>query len=212
MNERNHFERLLRANFGPVGELSAPQVERLWAHYELLGRWNRVLNLTSIRTLEEAIRRHYCESLFMGLHLPPEPVSVLDIGSGAGFPGVPVGILRPDCRVALAESHRRKAVFLREATRNLGNVSVCAQRAETVEGPFDWVVARAVRWRQVLPLATRLGRVVALLLGRADVAAVQSASGIRWRDPIPVPWSTQGFLLIGSGCSTWNIPAKEAHF
>ena len=97
--------------------------------------------------------RHYCESLFVAIHLPEEPVSVLDVGPGAGFPGIPMAILRPDCRFTLAESHQRKAVFLREATRHLSNVRVAARRAEEAAGAFDWVVSRAVKWPDVSRVA-----------------------------------------------------------
>ena len=107
------------------------------------------MNLTTVKSGEETVTRHYCESLFFGSHLPGEPRSVVDIGSGAGFPGVPIAILKPSCAVTLVESHQRKAVFLREATRGLTNVSVVAQRAQDVADKFEWVVSRAVDPQEV---------------------------------------------------------------
>ena len=104
----------------------------LEAHYRLLLLWNRTLNLSAITGLEEAVERHYCESLFLGAHLPPGSLAIVDIGSGAGFPGLPVAVLRPECSVTLIESHQRKAVFLREASRGLPGVRVVAKRAEDV--------------------------------------------------------------------------------
>ena len=104
--------------------LSAEQEAVLEAHLELLMRWNRTVNLTAIRNREEAIERHYCESLFLGSRLPAGRLRIADVGSGAGFPGFPVAVLRPDCLVTLIESHQRKAVFLREAARQVGNVRV----------------------------------------------------------------------------------------
>lgn len=210
MSDRNEFARLLRAYFEAVGTLSPVQVEALWRHYELLTRWNKVLNLTGVRRLEEAVRRHYCESLFVALHLPPEPVSVLDIGSGAGFPGIPMAVVRPDCRFTLAESHRRKAAFLREATREFANVEVAAERAEALQGRFDWVVSRAVRWETIRKDVVRLGRCVALLAGKGDAAKIQATKSFRWQPPVPLPWSAHGVLVLGNTCSTWNISEDQA--
>jgi len=123
------FADCLRLKLAGAVELTAEQIAILEAHYELLGRWNRILNLTRIDSMEAGVERHYAESLFLGAHLPRRPLLVVDVGSGAGFPGIPVAVLRPDCSVTLVESHRRKAVFLREATRRLSNVVVRAERA-----------------------------------------------------------------------------------
>lgn len=158
-------------------------------------RWNRVLNLTSISSMEEAVVRHYCESLFLASQLPPEPVSVLDVGSGAGFPGVPMAALRPDCRIVLAESHQRKAVFLNEATRDWPNVRVEARRAEDVDGTFDWVVSRAVRWEPVLAVVQNS---VGLLIGEEDAQAAVGAPGFAWESAVALPWGLRRVLLVGS--------------
>ena len=111
------FADILRARLACIIDLSPAQVSALDAHYQLLLRWNRTLNLTRVESLEEAVERHYCESVFLASHLPAGPLRVADIGSGAGFPGFPVAVARPDCQVTLIESHQRKAVFLREASR-----------------------------------------------------------------------------------------------
>src|ERR1035441_558150 len=145
------FADVLRQRLAGVVELSPGQMEALGAHYQLLLRWNRTLNLTSIRRMEEAVERHYCESLFLGTHLPPGPVRIADIGSGAGFPGFPVAVLRPDCAVTLIESHQRKAVFLRESTRALPNVRVLGSRAEVVTETFDHAISRAVSYEDLVP-------------------------------------------------------------
>ena len=96
----------------------------LQRHHELLERWNQRLNLTRI----DSVERNYGESLFLGKHLPEGPLRICDIGSGAGFPGFPVAVLRPDCEVTLIESHQRKAVFLKEAARGIANIRVLAKR------------------------------------------------------------------------------------
>src|ERR1700686_1014922 len=95
-------------------------------------RWNKTINLTRIEGIEEAVDRHYAESLFLGANLPAGPLKIADVGSGAGFPGIPVAILRPEVAVSLIESHQRKGVFLKEATRRLQNVTVISKRAEHV--------------------------------------------------------------------------------
>jgi len=198
VSEEEVFSDLLVRHFSPIGPLTAAQIRELYSHYGLLRRWNRVLNLTAIKKLEDVVLRHYCESLFLGAHLPSGVLSVVDVGSGAGFPGFPVAVLRPEARVTLVESHQRKAVFLKEATRGRPNVQVAARRAESLSEPFDWVVTRAVRWDQVARIATsRIG----LLLGWDDAKQAALAAGFRWNPPIPLPWGRQRVLLIGERAS-----------
>lgn len=163
-------------------------------HYQLLLRWNRKLNLTAIESLDQAVERHYCESLFLAVHLPPRPVRVADVGSGAGFPGFPVAVLRPDCTVTLIESHVRKAVFLREASRSLTNIRVLTQRAERVEATFDTVISRAVSYEDLGPILKRISRRADLLTGGE---APPDALGFEWLSPIALPWGIQRFLRTG---------------
>jgi 16S rRNA (guanine527-N7)-methyltransferase len=146
------FKSLLASEFSPYGVLTSHQLEFLEEHYQLLLRWNRKINLTRITSLQDAVRYHYCESLYLATRLPGIPLRIVDIGSGAGFPGIPVGIYRPECTVDLVESHRRKAVFLREASQKLANVRVLARRAEEVTDSYDWTISRAVRPEEVLKL------------------------------------------------------------
>lgn len=138
------FGERLREEFVPYGDLSAAQLERLEAHYQLLLHWNARLNLTRMTDLEEAVRFHYCESLFVGTVIPRGPLTVCDAGTGAGFPGIPLAIFREDLQVTLLEVDQRKAVFLREATREIQNARVLGSRIESCGVRFDWVVSRAV--------------------------------------------------------------------
>jgi len=188
------FADLLRQRLAGVVELSPGQVAALETHYQLLLRWNRTLNLTSIKRMEEAVERHYCESLFLGTHLPQGCLRIADIGSGAGFPGFPAAVLRPDCSVTLVESHQRKAVFLREASRNLPNVRVLAKRAEDVNEQFDWAISRAVSYADLALFLKNLAPNVDLLTGGE---APPDGIGFVWRPPIPVRWSRQRFLRTG---------------
>lgn len=194
MSEEQRFRELLNLHFGPIRPLSSGEVAKLWSHYQLLVRWNRVLNLTAIRDVETAVLRHYCESLFAGVHLPRQAGSILDVGSGAGFPGIPVAVLRPESSVVLAESHRRKAVFLREATRDYENVRVEGSRAEDLSGEFDYVISRAVRWQGVLRVAHRG---LALLMGEEDATAASCHPAFDWNAPIHLPWGEHRVLLTG---------------
>jgi 16S rRNA (guanine527-N7)-methyltransferase len=146
------FKSLLVSEFSPYGVLTPEQLTLLEEHYRLLLRWNQKINLTRIAGLQDAVRYHYCESLYLATRLPEGPLRVIDVGSGAGFPGIPVAIYRSECRVDLVESHQRKAVFLREAARKLTNIRVLAKRAEAVTDSYDWTISRAVCPEDVLKL------------------------------------------------------------
>jgi 16S rRNA (guanine527-N7)-methyltransferase len=162
------FKDMLAAEFAPYCALSEVQLTQLEAHYLSLMKWNARLNLTRITDLADAVKFHYCESLFLGKSIPEGRQRIVDIGSGAGFPGIPVAILRRECDVALVESHQRKSVFLREVSRGLPNVHVISKRAEQVVGLFDQIVSRAVDPTDVLRLD--LAPSFSLLLGEADAS------------------------------------------
>jgi 16S rRNA (guanine527-N7)-methyltransferase len=123
---------------------------QLSAYLDLLLRWNARTNLTAIREPEEIVRRHFGESLFAGLHLATRlsaDATLLDFGSGAGFPGLPIQLLHPSLRVTLAESQGKKASFLREAIRTLNlPTEVWAARVDTMPPirRFNAVTLRAV--------------------------------------------------------------------
>jgi 16S rRNA (guanine527-N7)-methyltransferase len=183
----------------PDFALTPEQEATLEAHLELLMRWNQTVNLTAIRSREEAIERHYCESLFLGARLPVGALRIADVGSGAGFPGFPVAVLRPECSVTLIESHQRKAVFLREASRKVPNVRILAKRAEDVTETFDWVISRAVSYADLSPILKKLA-VNADLLSGAE--APPAKLGFGWEPPVALPWGDQRFLWTGRAIST----------
>jgi 16S rRNA (guanine527-N7)-methyltransferase len=187
------FPELLRQKLAGVLKLSSGQIQVLQAHYELLLRWNRILNLTRVDSLEEAIERHYCESLFLAALLAPGPQQIADVGSGAGFPGIPVAVFRPDCTVALIESHQRKAVFLREATRNLPNVRVLSQRGKDIEERFDCVISRAVSYGDLGPVLKKLAMTADLLTG---AEAPPPEWCFTWNN-ILLPWGRHRYLRVG---------------
>lgn len=188
------FTELLRSRFASVGEIPTDTAARLYEHYGLLLRWNKVLNLTRIERLEDAVERHFCESLLLGFRLSPGAREVLDVGSGAGFPGIPMAALRAECSFTLAEAHHRKAVFLKEATRSYCNVFVAPARAEQIGRAFDWVVSRAVQWEDVVPLAAAN---IGLLLGEEDAARAVADAEFEWQAPESLPWGTRRVLILG---------------
>ena len=183
--------------------LSEAQVSQLYQHYDLFMRWNKRMNLTTVKPGPETVIRHYCESLFFSAHLPAgqDTISVLDLGSGAGFPGVAMAILNAGWKVALVESSQRKAVFLREATRHLPNVSVLAQRVEEVSRYGDWIASRAVDPLEVLRNVPRLAPNAGLMLGEDDFSSLRSDSRIAWDEPIRLPWGDRRLCVYGK-CST----------
>jgi 16S rRNA (guanine527-N7)-methyltransferase len=161
------------------------------------------MNLTTVKPGPEMVIRHYCESLFFAAHLPAAKaiISVSDLGSGAGFPGIPLAILKPNWRVKLIESSQRKSVFLRESSRHLENVSVVASRMESVSGHSDWVVARAVNPMEIMLTVPRLASNVGLMLGEDDFPAIRDKSRIAWAEPIRLPWGDRRLCVYGN-CST----------
>ena len=193
----SNFSSLLTRHVRGVCELTERQLEHLESHYELLRLWNRKINLTSLKRLEDIVVRHYCESLALGAILPAVAVTVADIGSGAGFPGFPMAVLRPDCQFTLVESHASKSVFLREASRELPNIQVAEQRAESLSLKFDWVVSRAVQWKKLLALSPRLGDHIALLLGESDAAELRRRREIAWSPTTRLPWGERRVILTG---------------
>jgi 16S rRNA (guanine527-N7)-methyltransferase len=146
---------------------------RFAAYCELLLRWNARTNLTAIRDEEGILRRHFAESIGCARALPAEVRTLLDFGSGAGFPGIPIALCREEVEVTLAESQGKKAAFLREAVRTLGiRAAVHGGRAEELKGSFDCVTLRAVdRMEQAVGAAARLirpGGWIAIMGSRAS--------------------------------------------
>ena len=188
------FAELLRRKMKGIADLTAGQTGMLEAHYGLMVRWNKVLNLTRVENLEEAVELHYAESLFLAAHLPAESLKIADVGSGAGFPGFPVAVLRPDCSVTLIEAHRRKSVFLREVSRGVGNVRVLACRAEDVDERFDRVISRAVSYEDLSGVLKKLAPAADILTGSEDPPA---SLGFGWDSPTLFAWGRGRYLRHG---------------
>lgn len=186
-----------------IAGLPGAAYDQLFAYLGLLLRWNARLNLTAVWEPEQIIQRHFVECAFAAQHLPAGLESVMDYGSGAGLPGIAIAICRPEIRVTLAESHGKKAAFLREATRSIGfSAEVYEGRVENMprERLFQAVTMRAVeRMDQAIPVAMRhTGRYLVLLTTeRAAPAFRQLASELRWLESPPLPNAEQRILAIG---------------
>ena len=126
-------------------DIPASAQQHLLDYIALLEKWNRVYNLTAIRTREQMIHEHLLDSLAVAPHIPAG--SLLDLGSGGGLPGIPLRIARPDLTVTLLEASGKKCAFLRQATIELAlaDVNVVCQRVEAYRPAvgFDSVIARA---------------------------------------------------------------------
>ncbi len=189
---------------------------QLAIYLELMLKWNAWTNLTGIRTPEDIVCRHFGESLFAGAYLGMCP-TLLDFGSGAGFPGVPIQLLRPDIQVTLAESQGKKASFLREAVRTLGlPASVWAARVETMpeSRQFHTVTLRAVNDMEaaIHEAACRASHRLLILGTRKQAESPALAVRFNKAEAIPIPNSTDRVLLLASQlerCSTWNT--REPH-
>lgn len=194
----SEFRILLKRHLGSICPLSDRQVRMLEHHYELLRRWNSRMNLTSLQQPEQIVIRHYCESLALGAALPKGSLRIADLGSGAGFPGFPIAVLRPDCSITLVESNGKKAVFLRESTRQQRNIVIAEQRISTVENHFDWVVSRGVRWKSFLGVALSFADHVALLVGQRDSGELRLRTEFTWSPPVVLPWGEKRVILMGA--------------
>lgn len=177
-------------------ELSAGQIAALHAHYSLLRKWNPKINLVGGSTLDVASVKHYAESLFLASLLPTGMETVLDVGSGAGFPGFPLAVLRPEVRVTLVESDRRKAAFLRESC-TLSNVTVLCKRLEEVDSRVDAAITRAVDPRFVLAWGLKHARHFGFLGSTSDCLSLRHHPSLLDSASSPLPWLPASSVLWG---------------
>src|SRR5690349_8851100 len=187
--------------------ISENQVGLLSIHLALLLKWNEKMNLTSVRNSEQIVERHFGESIFAARKVRQFVAldsTLIDIGSGAGFPGIPIKIWTQSLRVALIESRQKKATFLREVVRNLGlpELQVENVRAETLGRKADVVTLRAVEdFKTTLPVAAALVKPrgkLTLLIGESQISAATSLlPQFYWNSPIQIPVSRARTLLVG---------------
>jgi 16S rRNA (guanine527-N7)-methyltransferase len=194
-----------------LGEFKLPayddQVLQIQQYIKILLTWNAKMNLTAIRDPLEILYRHFCESMYAADAVPLESGRLADVGSGGGFPGLPLKILRPDLQVFLVESNIKKVTFLAEVIRELGlmGAQVLARRYEELGeevAPLNYVCSRALgefpaflEWARSQQIAAKQ---VILWIGARDLAEIERIRTWDWREPIQVPNSLQRLLLVGT--------------
>jgi len=182
-------------------------VERIKTYIELLLKWNRSVSLTTITNVDEILRFHFGESLFALPMLPVEKSRLADVGSGAGFPGIPLAMARPSFEVTLIEPNMKKFAFLSEVIRSLDIPNAVAFRGRMVgfQPPnerLDFVTARALgqfddlfEWaREQL---TPTGKLI-LWVGDEDTRKLAADSRFKWGVPERILGSDRRFVLFGS--------------
>jgi 16S rRNA (guanine527-N7)-methyltransferase len=176
-------------------------------YISLLQRWNQRVSLTTVRSPTEILRFHFGESIFAASVAPIVRGRLADVGSGAGFPGFPLRLARPDLELVLIEANSKKAAFLSEVVRelHLDRVQVFDGRMSELaeaECGFDFITARAVgRHNELLSWAhgrlSEIGKVV-LWLGDEGMKSVSGGHGWDWQQPCKIPGSRKRFILVGS--------------
>lgn len=189
--------------------LSDEQLEQILVYLSLLQRWNQKINLTAIRSPEECVTRHFGESFLISPEVPNSG-RLLDVGSGAGFPGLASKILSPGLDVVLLEPVAKKRAFLKEVAREckMRQVEVIGKTlgefsAERDAGLFDIVTIRAVgKLTSIITEAyelIRLNGIICLWIGSKQLAEVSTArSKFNWQIPISIPLSSNRIILVGS--------------
>ena len=204
-----------------LGEFKLPayddQILQIQQYIKILLAWNEKINLTAIRDPLEILYRHFCESMYAAVAVPVENGRLADVGSGGGFPGLPLKILRPGLRVFLVESNLKKATFLAEVVRQLGlmDAQVLVRRYEELGeelAPLDFVCSRALgEYASLLDWAaseTSAAKKVLLWIGARDLDEIQKVKGWQWTEPIQVPHSLQRLLLVGTN-ETQRYPSTH---
>lgn len=183
------------------------QVLQIQQYIGILLAWNDKVNLTAIREPLEILYRHFCESMFAGISVPIEYGRLADVGSGGGFPGLPLKILRPSLQIFLVESNLKKATFLAEVIRELGlkDAQVLVRRYEELGeelAPLDYVCTRALGeypkfldWAHSDRIAAKQ---VVLWIGANDLPEIKKILTWDWQEPIAVPNSLRRLLLVGT--------------
>jgi len=183
------------------------QVLQIQQYIKILLMWNEKVNLTAIRDPQEILYRHFCESMYASVAVPMENGRLADVGSGGGFPGLPLKIIRPELRVFLVESSIKKVTFLAEVIRELGlkDTQVLARRYEELGeevAPLDYICSRALgefpaflEWARSEQIAAKQ---VILWIGARDLPEIQKVRTWEWREPLQVPHSLRRLLLVGT--------------
>lgn len=186
--------------------MSSSELAKIQEYIEILTIWNQSVSLTAVSDKPEIVARHFGESIFAASAVPILSGRLADVGSGAGFPGLPLKIVSEGLSVVLLEPSLKKSAFLNEvATKlELNGVEVSRSRYEEYRpggAPFDFICSRALGgYRQLLRWAKSMlapdGRVV-LWLGEQDSILVGGTRGWSWDLPIRIPESRRRVIQVG---------------
>jgi 16S rRNA (guanine527-N7)-methyltransferase len=185
--------------------ISSGEMAKIREYVEVLTHWNQVVSLTAVSDKAEIVARHFGESIFAASAVPIHSGRLADVGSGAGFPGLPLKIVSDGLGVVLLEPSLKKCAFLNEVSRKLelNDVEVGRSRYEDYHpggAPFDFVCSRALGgYRGLLRWARSMlapdGRVV-LWLGEEDSILVGRTPGWSWDLPIRIPESRRRVIQV----------------
>ena len=202
--------------------LPADAQRQLAAYLELLVKWNRTFNLTAIRERADMVTHHLNDALAILPHLPDaQALRLLDVGTGAGVPGIPLAIARPGWRIVLLDSNRKKVAFLTQAAieLRLANVIAVAARVEDYvpDAPFDVVVSRAfsdlasfVRGAQHLLAQDGILAAMKGVYPRAEIAALPAGVTVVADPALAVPGLAAQRHLIVMRATASQSPANAA--
>jgi 16S rRNA (guanine(527)-N(7))-methyltransferase RsmG len=201
----NDTIRRASAEFGVA--VSDEQIQQMQRYMALLLKWNDAMNLTAIQDPLEILYRHFCESMFGASLIPVGSSRLADVGSGGGFPGLPLKVARPDLEVCLIDSNVKKATFLAEVVRDLAlrGARVLVSRYEELDEeitPLDIACSRAVgEFGQFLKWASseKIGsRKVMLWIGGRDLDEARASKEWEWDEPVAIPQSLRRYVLVGN--------------
>ena len=190
-------------------ECDAGLLARVQTYLQFLAKWNARMNLTGIQQPVDVLKILFAESFFAAVLVADPKGAILDIGSGAGFPGLAMAVYRPELKLILLEPRKKRAAFLAALRRELelASVSVWNRRLEECVVADFSELPTVLTMRAIGPITEVVARGVPFLQGDRRVllfSSVQAAKStmedlnwVRWRPASPIPWNTDHLILLG---------------
>lgn len=199
----------------------AALLERVQTYLQFLAKWNARMNLTGIQQSVDVLKILFAESFFAAELVGDPQGAILDVGSGAGFPGLAMAVYRPELKLVLLEPRKKRAAFLAALRRELGlaGVSVWNRRLEECAIADFSDLPTVLTMRAVGQISEIIKHCAPLLRGDRRVllfSSVQSAKapredtkGVCWQSEVPIPWDPAHLILLG--CVMANVPRGTSH-
>lgn len=196
-------EELRRYGIVPTTEVSSA----IRAYIPLMLHWNKKISLTTVKDPVEIVRYHFGESMFAARFIANKKSRLADVGSGAGFPGIPLKLVIPTLELVLMESSAKKASFLAEVIRELKLEATEVYRVRFEDARqrdlgFDYIAARALGVHEKLlswsRTSLKAGGNLVLWLGGEGAAHVSAQKFWKWREPLLIPGSRERTVLVGA--------------